>query len=93
MRLWTPGRNPVGEALPKHTDLVVGLAFSPNSKLLASVTNTPVRGVQIWDVATRRVMHKFDFPAAPNNVMFAADGKHLVVAMSSGVAYVLKLPE
>jgi WD40 repeat protein/tRNA A-37 threonylcarbamoyl transferase component Bud32 len=48
--------------------------------------------VAVWDTASGRQLHKWDWPGEVQSVAFAHDGEHLAVGNANGTIYVLRLP-
>jgi Tol biopolymer transport system component/dienelactone hydrolase len=61
-----------------HTGEIKGVAFSPDSKYLA--TSASDHTARLWDVATGKQLHVFAQPDALETVEFSPDGKYLLTA-------------
>jgi WD40 repeat protein len=64
-----------------HSDAVLGIAYSPDGRLLASAGGAGKDTLAVWDVATRKAKHLLN-PARgiPRSVAFSSDRKHLACA-------------
>ncbi len=87
-----PAGRPKEEATLKgHNDTVTGLAFSPNGKTLASVSEKD-NTIRLWDVATGKCLAKIDLPSTQpgvrsvfvRGVAFRPDGKAVATCHNSG---------
>jgi WD40 repeat protein len=85
VKVWhiDPNRGSVGKRpvhiLEGHTDGILSIAFSPDSKLLASAGFAGV--VRIWDMATGKEIKQLQGHTwAILSVAFSPDGRHLVSA-------------
>jgi WD40 repeat protein len=63
--------------------------FDATGRRLVSLTG---RRVAVWDTATGKALHAWDWPLQCRSVAFAHDGRHLAVGNSNGTVYVLRLP-
>jgi WD40 repeat protein len=72
--------------LAGHTDLVTGLAFSPDNKTL--VTCSQDNTLRVWDVETGKQARKIEAKDCWN-IAFAPDGKS--VACTGGPAYLVRI--
>lgn len=75
-RLVKPGEP--WHVLEGHTTSVLSLAFSPDSKLLASSSATPEKTIRLWDVTNGkplRVLYKEKGNLGATGVNFSPDGK------------------
>lgn len=74
--------------LSGQPEMISALAFSPDGSRIASggfselTLKNPVK-VLVWDVATEKVLQRFDAPQRVSSVAFAPDGKHLAVATAT----------
>jgi WD40 repeat protein/tRNA A-37 threonylcarbamoyl transferase component Bud32 len=71
-RLFVRGDNPVG------------VAFSPDSQLLA-ITSAQVAVIRLWHVASNREVAVLKHPGTPHSVLFSPDGKALLAADARSV--------
>jgi WD40 repeat protein len=85
VKVWDidPNRGSVGKRpvhiLEGHTDAILSIAFSPDSKLLASAGFAGV--VRIWDMANGKEIKQLQAHTwAILSVAFSPDGRHLVSA-------------
>ena len=72
----------------------ISVAFSPDGRqLAASFGSTPgIHGVAIFDEAGENKA-QWELPAAPTDLAFAPDGRHLLTANLNGTVYILRLKE
>ena len=76
-------------------DAGTAAAFSPDGRLLAvGRTNGSAGDVQLWDVATRRLLHTFssDNHAATAAVAFSPDGRTVAAGSGSGGLNIYDIP-
>jgi WD40 repeat protein len=76
-----------------HTDTAFGLAFSPDARMLASVSGSAFGGVdpgvRIWDVATGKPLRRLLYPPeGGNSIAFLPDSRSIVTASNDGMALV-----
>ncbi|KAI0146148.1 WD40-repeat-containing domain protein [Xylariaceae sp. FL1272] len=75
-----------------HTDFVSGLAFSPDSTLLASCSNDMT--ARIWDVKTGRLLAVLrGHQDAINNISFSAEGTYIATASDDFTIGIWTRPE
>ncbi|WP_157112857.1 WD40 repeat domain-containing protein [Nocardia speluncae] len=81
--LWDPvtGKQ-IGEPFGDHNNVVFSVAFSPDSRTLASVSGDVV----LWDPVTRRqiVDTHTDYTSGFNSVAFSPDGRFLATSSGDG---------
>src|SRR5262249_10304983 len=82
-RIWGLARGqPVGFPL-RHNDVVDGVAFRPDGKVLATVSEK--ESVRFWDTATGKPVGK-PFPAGGAiDLQFSPDGKRLALGRRDGI--------
>ena len=78
--------------LQEHDDPVHGLAFSPDSKVLAWTHWGKSRSIVFWDVMTGKVRGTIRMPVELRDLVFAADGQHVMVTAGNGAGYVVRVP-
>lgn len=68
-------------------------SFSPNSKLLATISKEAfgIGQVTIWDSYSGRALGQFTYPSTVNRVVFSRNGDRLAIAYSSGVGTIYDL--
>lgn len=79
--LWDAAkRQQVGQPLVQHTRAVTALAFSPDSRLVASGSQD--NSILLWDTRTQKPIGKplADFPDVVESVTFRPDGKWLAAS-------------
>ncbi|NJP05160.1 MAG: protein kinase [Chloroflexaceae bacterium] len=90
-QLDTPGRLTAANAsdiieydrVKAHEGLIMGLAFTPDGKTLASASFDGQ--VKIWDVERRLLKHNLDGPGGDlHNVTISADGRQVAAGSESG---------
>ncbi len=79
-------------SLGGHSDQVTGMAFSPNSRTIATAAGNhwhrKDRTIRIWDVATGRELQRFDNPDGVDALEYLPDGRSVVTVGMDGVATV-----
>ncbi|MGW7513083.1 nSTAND1 domain-containing NTPase [Streptomyces massasporeus] len=87
-RLWDTTTGRLRHTL-RHTADVHGVTFSPDGRTVATTTSTPIPtgagfvvgpAVQLWDVATGRLLHTLRHKGGVNSVVFSTDGRTLTSA-------------
>ncbi|MFE9183247.1 NACHT and WD repeat domain-containing protein [Micromonospora haikouensis] len=79
-------------ALAGPKSFVNAVAFHPDSNLLAVGSSDPAVGVQIHDLASRRVTATLPHPAPVTAVQFSPDGSAVVTGSNDGTARLWPLP-
>jgi len=71
-----------------HTEDVTALAFTPDSKRLASGAKD--KSIVVWDVATGRMLFKLSGPTSPvRTIVFARDGSELFATEDNGTLWLI----
>jgi dipeptidyl aminopeptidase/acylaminoacyl peptidase len=77
-------------ALVGHIDQITGLAFSPDSRTIATASGNnwhrKDRTIRVWDVATGRALHLFENPDGAESIEYLPDGRSVVTVDMDGVA-------
>lgn len=77
VHLWNAATGEALGTLDGHTGIVWDVAFSPDGKMLASVSNDQT--LKIWDWRNKTLLTSLDFPGAVCSVRFSPDGQTLAV--------------
>jgi RNA polymerase sigma factor (sigma-70 family) len=93
IRIWELASGKEVMALFGHTDISSGLAFSPDGRMLASVSGAWLNrldpGLRIWDVASGKPLRRFkDEPGSGVRIAYLPDGRSIVTAGADGNALV-----
>jgi RNA polymerase sigma factor (sigma-70 family) len=93
IRIWELASGKEVLALFGHTDISSGLAFSPDGRMLASVSGAWLNrldpGLRIWDVASGKPLRRFkDQPGSGIRIAYLPDGRSIVTAGADGTALV-----
>jgi WD40 repeat protein len=83
VRLWDVDSGQQITTLAEHTELVHGLARSPDGKMLASGSYD--RTVRLWDVASQEETATLPHPDSVADLAWSPDGKTLAVACGDQV--------
>src|SRR5205823_14657647 len=75
-KLWDLATHKVRATLEGHTNRVMGVAFSPDGKTLASASNNEIK---VWDVAAGRAIDTLTQSGEVASVAFSPDGKFLAL--------------
>ncbi|MGH8658856.1 MAG: hypothetical protein ACREV4_10410 [Gammaproteobacteria bacterium] len=83
IRLWdTAHWKPIGEPIVAHDDAVWSVAFSPDSRMLA--TGSADKSIRLWEVATGRGQPLAGHLTGVRAVTFSPDGKMLASSSADG---------
>jgi WD40 domain-containing protein len=63
--------------------------FDATGRRLVSLTG---QKLAVWDTASGKALHAWDWPLPLRSVAWAHDGRHLAVGNANGTVYVLRLP-
>ena len=96
IRIWELASGKPVARLMGHTAQSCDLAFSPDSRMLASVSGghslgqrTGDRGLRVWTIATGRQERRFaNYPGGGSLVAYLPDGRSIVTASGDGTALV-----
>jgi WD40 repeat protein len=69
--------------LKGHKDMILGVAFSPDGRTIASAGLDGT--VKLWEVATRKERASFHVPSRVLSVAFSPDGRALATAGEDGM--------
>jgi WD40 repeat protein len=83
-RLWRAPDFKQFQTLGSGDDVVTGIAFSPDSKLLA-IADTDEKVLNVWDTATGKNVHALAIKGTSRGVAFSADGKWLAAAVGKSL--------
>lgn len=82
LRLWDLEKREEVHSFAGHRRLVLGVAFSPDNRLLAAVDFSG--DLHVWDLVTRKPAVSLFQESPAGSVGFSPDGKHLVVGDYKG---------
>jgi WD40 repeat protein len=96
IRVWELASGKPVARLLGHTTQSCNLAFSPDGRMLASVSGgrsfgpeTWDRGLRVWEIATGRQVRRFsNYPGGAALVAYLPDGRSIVTASEDGTALV-----
>ena len=77
IHLWDAASGQLMDTLSGHTDIIWGLAFSPDGEMLASVSRD--RKAIIYDWHNAGIIKTLDFPGEVSGISFSPDGQVLAV--------------
>ncbi|HKB37469.1 MAG TPA: protein kinase [Gemmataceae bacterium] len=86
VRVWDTTTATESRLFRAHTASVACLAFSPDSRHIASGDSDSV--VRVWDATTLQESRPVMYQNSPAAVAFSPDGRHLVVGSSDSTVYV-----
>ncbi len=84
VRLWNSDWQLI-KVLPGHANSICSIAFSPDGKMLASVSSAPNDLLAIWDVASGQLIRYHDVVNWQGGVTWLPDGSKVVHCSQSGV--------
>lgn len=87
VRLWDMASGAQQQLLEGHTDWVRSVAFSPNSRLLASASSDTT--VRLWDTASGTLQQTLSTERMVTELEFSQNGSHL--STNLGVAIICRI--
>lgn len=97
--LWETATGRLVNTLPRHTGWILDVAFSPNSRLVATAAGYPDNTTRVWDVipvqtqaGTQIVAELRGHASWINTVRFSPDGKLLITSSDDNTARIWELP-
>jgi WD40 repeat protein len=88
--LWECCRTDELFVLGQHSGRIVGIAFSPDGRHLASADSDGK--VQLWDLMSRKTLASIEYARYVSGIAFSPDGRHLACAGLGVPAIVLNVP-
>jgi WD40 repeat protein/energy-coupling factor transporter ATP-binding protein EcfA2 len=86
IRLWDVAtRQPLGEPLTGHKDIIMSVAFSPDGNTLASASGPNDGTIKLWNIATRQPTEPAltGLVAGVQKIVFSPDGETLIAASNN----------
>ena len=83
VRLWDPATGELQRVLTGHTDVVEGVAFSRDGRLLAACSRDAT--VRLWDPATGELQRTLSHIGDCKGIAFSPDGRLLASCGHDGV--------
>jgi WD40 repeat protein len=83
VHIWNLKSGEKPQLIEGHNGIVLAVAFSPDSRTLASGAD----GVRLWDVATGKQVRRFLDHGGTNGLAFSPDGKTLVSVGRSNIVW------
>jgi WD40 repeat protein len=81
-RARTDSMNPLIHSIAAHSDAVLGVAYSPDGRLVASAGGTGLYAIAVWEAATGKAIHRVDpSTSIKRGVAFSPDGRYLACAI------------
>jgi WD40 repeat protein len=81
VRLWNPATGATLQTLEGHGGAATAIAFSPDSKLLASALDngwtSDDNAVRLWDLATGATLQTLEVHASVDRISFSEAGEYL----------------
>lgn len=77
IHLWDVASGQLMDTLSGHTNIVWGVAFSPDGEMLVSVSSD--KTAEIWDWRNTNLLKTLNFPGEVSSVSFSPDGQILAV--------------
>ncbi|MCX6026385.1 MAG: WD40 repeat domain-containing protein [Chloroflexi bacterium] len=82
VRLWNPADGTLVFTLEGHAGIVWDVAFAPDGRWLASVSDD--KTLRVWDTRAGVLAQVAHLPGPANSVVFSRDGTRLVVGVALG---------
>ncbi|OGO48515.1 MAG: hypothetical protein A2Z30_04570 [Chloroflexi bacterium RBG_16_64_43] len=82
VRLWNPAEGTLVFTLEGHSGIVWDVAFAPDGRWLASVSDD--KTLRVWDTRAGVAAQVAHLPGAANSVVFSRDGTRLVIGVALG---------
>jgi WD40 repeat protein len=90
VRLWDPASGAIQRTMEGHTTDIKGLAFSPDSRLLAASDADGF--TRLWDTRTGQQLQTLEQPWSAYSVAFSPDGQQLATGGWDGLIRIWGIP-